>query len=522
MTFVSTLTFSGIDFLAVDRPQRMIHALMPDGHEARVARNPDHEGRPVIIPPHLAYVRFDMADLDPSSGRDQRTPDIVFESGGRKLGVCFLSRETVEVEGPIESSGVSFESTLQEPSTEPSSAGRLTFNEYVIDFLSACGVDYQGIDRALVEPESSGAQANLAALVRIRHGHFAASHVDPAHIWTFDPNAQRQPYYCMAQEVPVTFRVTDNRFSLRFQPFAGQERPATALHFARPDGSPINVRLGNAPLDAIVMRSQCIDDSVDYHFELYYTLIPRLRDLPRIPRKRLVEKEPHAANCPLVRGLLTEPLPQLAKQTTSASATTGARTFAIHAGVGGVDPLADIKAWSDLTSSYDHQVLLPKRECTTAAFRAALERAGGWLHDGGLLFVTFSGHGARYPQLHDRMLTADELRSMWARFPAGARIVFLADSCHSGALSASRAESPADVLLLAACDEDGVAYDSGAVNESAYFTAMMKRAIAEAPGARLRSQFDRAAHLLQEVVPQTPRWIVMNGEGKAFEELVMF
>jgi hypothetical protein len=534
MAFLPTMTLSGIDLLTIDNAARMVYALLPDGGTARLSRNMDDAGKAVIIPPHLAYVRFDMADLDPAVPQEQqRRPDLIFQVGGRNYGVCFLRHESVEVEGPFETDGVTFESSLIEPSASPSSADRLTFNEYVVEFASACS-DCTVVDRRYIEAGSSEAQTRLAGLVRITRGHLAASYVDPSHVWTFDHDARRQPFHRLAQEVPVTFRLTENRFSLRFASLRPQGDPPSALHFAGPDERALNVRVGNAPLDTILMQAECIEENVDYHFELYYDLFPQRRDMPRIPRKRIVGKEPHASNCPLVRGQLADP-PSLAASlssrstgttTTSGPVISASRTFAIHLGVGGIDPLADLDAWRDVTATYDHQVILPNSACTTTALRRAIEDAGTWLRDGGLLFVTFSGHAAIYPRLYDRMLNADELRALWANFNEGVRIVFLADSCHSGAALAN-GEVAADVLLLAACDGNGVAYEGAARDEASFFTAMMKRAIDECRGATLRCQFERAAVLLHDAmrelpVRQTPKWTVVSGDEGGFERLVMF
>jgi hypothetical protein len=531
MSFAPTLTFSGIDLLTIDNASRMVYALLPDGSTNRLSRNHDDGDKPVIIPPHLAYVRFELEDLDPSFAAEQRKPDLVFQNGGKTYGVCFLRHESVDVEGPFEEEGLTFESSLAEPSAQPSSADRLTFNDYVVDFAAACP-DCTPVDRRYADPASTEAQTRLAAIVRLTRGHFAASFVDPSHVWTFDHDARKPPFHRLAQEVPVAFRTRENRLSLRFAPLRPLGDPASVLHFVRQDGQ-LDVRIGNAPLPAILMVSECIEENVDYHFELYYDLYPQRRDMPRIPRKRIVGKEPHASNCPLVRGQLSDPPFLAAGFGTRAVAGAGStpmmsasRTFAIHLGVGGIDPLADLDAWRNVTATYDHQVILPNSACTTGALRRAIDDAGTWLRDGGLLFVTFSGHAAIYPRLYDRMLNGDELRALWSNFNAGVRIVFLADSCHSGA-ALPKGDVAADVLLLAACDGNGVAYEGAARDEASFFTAMMKRAIEESPGATLRSQFERAAVLLREAmrelpVRQTPKWTVVSGDEVGFDRLVMF
>jgi len=75
----------------------------------------------------------------------------------------------------------------------------------------------------------------------------------------------------------------------------------------------------------------------------------------------------------------------------------------------------------------------------TAALLAACQTVGG----GERLFVTFSGHGAWLDDgrglidedqalcLYDRLMRDDTIYCCLARLPAGARVYFLADSCHS-------------------------------------------------------------------------------------------
>lgn len=88
-----------------------------------------------------------------------------------------------------------------------------------------------------------------------------------------------------------------------------------------------------------------------------------------------------------------------------------------------------------------------------ATAHAVLDALGGLARRsavGDLTFVTYSGHGSQADDqnrdedddaadetlvLHDRQIFDDELWVAWSKFPPGARILFLADSCHSGSVA---------------------------------------------------------------------------------------
>lgn len=198
------------------------------------------------------------------------------------------------------------------------------------------------------------------------------------------------------------------------------------------------------------------------------------------------------------------------------------RGTAIHVAVARVDPAA-YGGWDGELQAPDRDaetmralaagagfdppaVLLSDRDATASAVLAALRAASQRCAAGDLLLLTFSGHGGQLPDLegqepdarnetwvlHDRMLVDNELRAAFSRFASGVRILVISDCCHSGsdvelrppgtwrlipsgARDASLARNgevyalaqnetgdampDAGVLLLAACQDDELAYE---------------------------------------------------------------
>ena len=94
--------------------------------------------------------------------------------------------------------------------------------------------------------------------------------------------------------------------------------------------------------------------------------------------------------------------------------------------------------------------LLLNEQATTEAVKTAIVGAATRLKNGDTLLLTYSGHGAKVPDLndderadqldetwvlYDRQLIDDELYALWGRFENGVRILLLTDCCHSGTAS---------------------------------------------------------------------------------------
>jgi metacaspase-1 len=114
---------------------------------------------------------------------------------------------------------------------------------------------------------------------------------------------------------------------------------------------------------------------------------------------------------------------------------------------------ADARAMENLARSRGFEsTLLLNGEATAERVQDAIQGAARTLTSGDILLLTYSGHGGRIRDLHneeadgwdetwvlyDRQLIDDELYALWARFPAGVRILALSDSCHSGSVTQFR------------------------------------------------------------------------------------
>lgn len=93
--------------------------------------------------------------------------------------------------------------------------------------------------------------------------------------------------------------------------------------------------------------------------------------------------------------------------------------------------------------------LLLDEDATADRVICEIGSAARALDAGGILLLTYSGHGGQMPDadgdeddnkdetwvLYDRQLVDDELYNLWSQFGAGTRIVVLSDSCHSGSVT---------------------------------------------------------------------------------------
>ena len=88
-------------------------------------------------------------------------------------------------------------------------------------------------------------------------------------------------------------------------------------------------------------------------------------------------------------------------------------------------------------------------EATADRVIGEIGQAAANLDDGGILLLTYSGHGGQVPDdtgmgddgkcqtwvLYDRQLVDKELYGLWSNFAAGTRIFVLSDSCHGGTVT---------------------------------------------------------------------------------------
>jgi hypothetical protein len=140
-----------------------------------------------------------------------------------------------------------------------------------------------------------------------------------------------------------------------------------------------------------------------------------------------------------------------------------AKGLSLHLGLNSVDP-AHYQGWDGALNACEadaedmqgiaksrgfDSVILRSKEATRAHVTDRIKSAASTLKSGDIFFLTYSGHGGQMPDLnHDEgdgedetwclyngELVDDELYRLWGKFAAGARILMLSDSCHSGSVA---------------------------------------------------------------------------------------
>jgi metacaspase-1 len=140
--------------------------------------------------------------------------------------------------------------------------------------------------------------------------------------------------------------------------------------------------------------------------------------------------------------------------------------ISINIGLNGVDPDA-YNGWDGALAGCVNDALAMKKiadglgyvstlildaEATADRIVAEIGQAAFNLDEGGIVLITFSGHGGQMPDVnrdeadgkdetwvcYDRQLIDDELYNLWSQFQTGARILVLSDSCHSGTVTRNR------------------------------------------------------------------------------------
>ena len=142
-----------------------------------------------------------------------------------------------------------------------------------------------------------------------------------------------------------------------------------------------------------------------------------------------------------------------------------AEAYAVLVGLTHVDPqayngwdgrsgcegcLQDVEGWRRAAVARgfkdENIIVLANRFASQEHVVNALSLQVDRMQDGDLLFMQYSGHGGSVPDqdgdeddgmdetfvLYDGQVRDDELNRLWQKLPAGVRVLFVSDSCHSG------------------------------------------------------------------------------------------
>lgn len=165
-------------------------------------------------------------------------------------------------------------------------------------------------------------------------------------------------------------------------------------------------------------------------------------------------------------------------------------------------------------------LLLENERATYAAVLSALNSMVTDVEPGSTLFLFWSGHGGQMKDLNgdeidgmdeclypwDNYLIDDELADIFERVPAGVKVFFICDTCHSSTMARQKLVSPvvvsrsfkASLLLFAGCSEGKVSFGSSA---GGFFTTALLDSWRE--GITYEQWFDAAV----KAMPKRPNQI---------------
>lgn len=141
-----------------------------------------------------------------------------------------------------------------------------------------------------------------------------------------------------------------------------------------------------------------------------------------------------------------------------------AQGFSLHIGINEVDPshytthvpplqacINDAQKMQEIADHFGYTLTetLFDHQATRDRVKHEIRSVSAQITPGDIFMLTFSGHGSQVPDegsdpteepdsldetwcLYDGQLIDDELRQLFAEFPADSRIIVLLDSCHSG------------------------------------------------------------------------------------------
>jgi hypothetical protein len=240
-----------------------------------------HSGHGVEVPPHVAAIQFDAADLSP---RSELQPDLLFQRAGtrREQGILFLTGHDITLD-PAPSGAPAIRDGRGE-GPAPRTAAELGDFSWVADISkldTASGV----MDPRCVAPGDS-AERRVVARMSLQGGTLATS------ILGFDKDeitpivfnfvevdkAPVHPTYkqALAAAVAYDLAVRTEEVTLILKPFKGKAKRLVFSFAGVPMGNVLQVLIKNMPLDSLLEVTHAIDPEhkidVDAHFAMYYAL----------------------------------------------------------------------------------------------------------------------------------------------------------------------------------------------------------------------------------------------------------
>lgn len=246
-----------------------------------------------MIPKHVAFVMYDVTQVDRSPSRTTRQPDVQFISNGTTYGLNLLDGEVFTIDGVDKADSLRFDgenANLGQGSDRERFSEVQTFN----DVCPKCGAP----DPKIVDTNIG---SKLGAAFYFAQGHVAATGVSDKQ-WGFcrsdkdgdclpgkDPEKDKP--VVMPQRVAVDMRLAGKYLILVSHPKA--KAPGVTVDKLAKDytnsfwfKSGASVMIGSAPLEDLLGLSHEDMDAMDRHFEHYYDLLSDKTQPRYIPRQK--------------------------------------------------------------------------------------------------------------------------------------------------------------------------------------------------------------------------------------------
>lgn len=309
-----TIIFTGICFLAAGSdPAKLtgpLRVLIPNFTSHGVSG----------VPPHFAYIMFEMDDYDHKISTESPRLTFTDSATNTQYGVVFLSGQKISVDNgsadfPITSNPnppvSDTTGTVKAPNNCCANGQRsndVSFDErFGVGLLPFAAKGGACPDCGVLDPAAFTLPAkDVSGVFTVDFGHIAASFFteNPKQRetkWQFidTAGAQVQEQQLAAGLAVDLVNVNDNRMCLVLDD--GSKTPPT-LCFKRRDTKRINVLVGNTPLDDMLLLNRDVEkDHIDTHFNLFYEkkgVFLKDVDKSPIPHNKATFKHGTGTNCP--------------------------------------------------------------------------------------------------------------------------------------------------------------------------------------------------------------------------------
>jgi hypothetical protein len=249
-----------------------------------------------VVPRHVAFIRFRMADLVAAATTRAIDAVITAPMSSDPYGVCILKGESIDLSVSANPTDLTGDSgpCLTSSATKPTDRLPLTCISSLGDICKSCGPLR---DPATLPATAVGGRLNLTT------GHLTSTQTDGSRIWYFDPQPEWPaplPPRAMPQAIAVDFPMTTSDLVLSLRDPAGTTTTLTLR--AASTIAPLVFTVGSAPVEDVLNLGSSTELN-DHHFELYYGFLDMGSVLhPPVPKRVGTADDPLAGTVPQMQG----------------------------------------------------------------------------------------------------------------------------------------------------------------------------------------------------------------------------